>query len=213
MSRALTFVAVVLALAAVTDCALMQRGKPLEVTYYTPEQIAPGVANRQTAWGPALRLGRVASKPDIGTRIAYGDGLHEVRYYDARRWTLQPEIYVRRSLTRGLFEESGFRRAIDGDAPSLDVEILAFQEVTTPERHEARVALGVVLSADRVLYEGTIAASQPVESDGFEGFVSAMARALDQCSNEVAGRVGSALSAAQAPDHPAPPEAPGPAER
>ena len=59
--------------------------------------------------------------------------------------------------------------------------------------HAARIVLRLVLSTDHVLLEDTLAVSQPVVGDGFVDVVAAMARALDQSSNEVARRVGYAL--------------------
>lgn len=194
MSRVRFLAAAALALAAVSGCALTQKAKPLEVTYYTPEHVRSGVTSRQPAPSPALRLGRVASGTDLGARIVYGDGAYRVGYYDGRRWTERPELYLRRSLTRALFEESGFRRAMSGDAPTLDVEVLNFEEVKTPERHAARIVLRLVLSTDHVLMQDTLAVTEPVEGDRFDDVVAAMARALDETSDEVTRRVGSALS-------------------
>jgi ABC-type uncharacterized transport system auxiliary subunit len=186
--------AAALALLLATGCALTQKARPLEVTYYTPEHpSSPGVASPQPASGPELRLERVESGTDLGERIVFGDGAYRIGYYDSRRWTERPEIYARRSLTRILFEERGFRRAMSGDAPTLDVEILTFQEIRTPAQHEARVVLRLVLSTDRVLLEDTIAAAQPVVGDTFDDVVAAMSRALEQSSSQVARRVGSAL--------------------
>lgn len=180
-------------LALVSGCALTQKSKPLEVTYYTPEYIRTGVESPQTAPGPALRLGRVASGTDLGQRIVARDGSYEVGYYDGRRWTERPQVYVQRALSRTLFEESGFHRALGGDAPELDVEVLSFEEVKTPAQHAARITLRLILSADRVLFEDTVAVSEPVAGSHFDDVVAAMARALGTLSDEVARRVGSAL--------------------
>jgi cholesterol transport system auxiliary component len=195
--------AAIVAFALANGCALIQKSKPIETVYYTPEQASSGVASRQAErGGPLLRLGLVAARSDLGQRIAFGDGAYQIHYYDNHRWTLRPEVYVRRALTRALFEEAGFRRDTQSAGPALDVEVLAFQEVKAPGRHEARVALSLVLSTDHVLLEDRVLASQPVEGNGFEDFISAMARALNESSNEVARRVGSALQAAPATDEP-----------
>jgi hypothetical protein len=145
------------------------------------------------AAGPALRFGRVTSGPDLGLRIAHGDGAYEVDYYDDRRWTERPELYVRRALGRALFEEGSFRRDLGGRAPQIDAEVLAFQEVQTPDTHAARIVLRVSLSTDHVLFEDTVGAVEPVLGARFDDVVAAMARALDATVAEVARRVGSAL--------------------
>lgn len=179
--------------ALVSGCALTQKSKPLEVTYYTPESIRTGVESQQAAPGIALRLGRVASGADLGARIVSRDGSYKVGYYDGRRWTERPQVYVQRALSRTLFEESGFHHALGADAPVLDVEVLNFEEVTTPAQHAARITLRLTVSTDRVLVEDTVAVSQPVTGNHFDDVVAAMARALETISGDVARRVGSAL--------------------
>jgi cholesterol transport system auxiliary component len=181
------------ALAAVSGCALTQKARPLEVAYYTPEVLRPGVTSRQGAPCLALRLGSVASGTDLGIRIVVADGAYRVRYYDSRRWTERPENYLRRALARALFEDGGFPRAMSGDAPTLDVELLTFEEVEKPAQHAARIVLRFILSTNQVLVQDTIAVSQPVLGGRFDDVVAAMGRALDEASGEVEQRVGLAL--------------------
>ena len=128
-----------LALAFDPSCALTERSKPLEVSFYTPERVRTESATSRPPTGPALRLGRVSSGVGLGERIAYRDGQYEVGYYDGRRWTERPEVYVRRALTRTLFEEGGLDRALSESAPTLDVEVTAsFEEVKMPTAHAAQ---------------------------------------------------------------------------
>jgi cholesterol transport system auxiliary component len=192
-SGALASVGLVLALAA--GCALTERSEPLEVAHYTPEHVRPPrLTSAHTGSGPPLRLGRVSSDTSLGERIMSTDGGYKVRYYDDRRWTERPEVYVRRALARALFDESGFRRALGGDAPTLDVAVLRFEEVKTPAKHAAHVELRVELSTESVLVEETVAVSEPVARDDFDDVVAALARALDRSSGAVARRVADALS-------------------
>jgi cholesterol transport system auxiliary component len=144
--------------------------------------------------GCELRLARVAAGTDLGRRIAYGDGMYQVGYYEARRWTERPEAYVRRALGRALFEAGPFKRALSPSAPSLDVEVLQFQEIRTPGAPAARVALRMVLSTETVLVERTVAVSEPFPGEPFDTFVAAMSVALERVSAEVARDVGVACS-------------------
>jgi cholesterol transport system auxiliary component len=185
-----------LALAFDPSCALTERSKPLEVSFYTPERVRIDAATSRPPVGPPLRLGRVSSGVGLGERIAFRDGKYEVGYYDGRRWTERPEVYVRRAITRTLFEEGGLDRALSESAPTLDVEVLSFEEVKMPTAHAAHIALRVVLSTDRVLLEDTVGASEPIGGGTFEDVVAALARALDGTSNEVMRRVRASLSAA-----------------
>jgi ABC-type uncharacterized transport system auxiliary subunit len=184
-----------LSLALAAGCALTERSVPVEITYYTPENVhAARLTSGDLASGPLLRLGRVSGDTSLGQRIVFADGTYRVRYYDDRRWTERPTIYVRRALSRALFEGGGFRRALEADAPTLDVEVLSFEELKTPARHAAHVSLRVVLSTDRVLLEDTVAVSEPVARESFDDVVGALARALDEASEEVARRVRAAVT-------------------
>jgi cholesterol transport system auxiliary component len=197
--RAIPFV-FALAVASTCGCALLSRGSAVDVRWFTPDQAHAPVGNAEMQPGRELRLGRVISGSAVGLRIAFGDGLYEVGYYDSRRWTERPEHYVRRALDRALFEGGGFRRALTGDAPSLDVDVLEFQEVKVPTTHAARLTLHVVLSTDRVLLERTVTVSEPAAGD-FEAFVAAMAIALEASTAEIARSVGAALDTGE-PDVP-----------
>lgn len=185
-SLAAAAIVLMLALAPTFGCALLSRGKPLDVHWYTPEQTRPDLGSAEMQGACELRLGRVTSGADLGPRIAFGDGLYQIGYYEARRWTERPESYVRRALGRTLFEEGTYRRSLTGAAPTLDVEVLNFEEVKTPTTHAARIAVRVVLTSDRALLERTVVAAQPVTGDRFEDFVAAMARALEDTAKQVA---------------------------
>ena len=70
---------------------------------------------------------------------------------------------MRRAVERALFEDGPFQRALTGAAPTLDIEVVEFEEVKAPTTHAARIALRVALSStDRVLLERTVAVSEPV---------------------------------------------------
>jgi cholesterol transport system auxiliary component len=145
-----------------------------------------------------LRLGRVSAGTDLGERIVYGDGKYQVAFYETRRWTEPPEKYVRDALEHSLFDEAGFRQAVAGPAPTLNIEILSFMEVKNGQTHLARVALRGVLSTNVELFAETFAVDQPVQGLLFEDVVAALSHALDQACRQIAVRVESAL-AAQAP--------------
>jgi cholesterol transport system auxiliary component len=168
-----------------TGCALLSRGESLHVDWYSPERTAPSAGVTEPQALCTLRFGRVTSGADFGPRIAYGDGVYTIGYYDGRRWTERPEHYVRRAVERTLFEEGAFRRRTVG-APTLDLELIDFDEVKTPAVHAARVAVRVLVTGDDTIQERTIETAQIVAGERFEDFVAAMARALDGTAHEVA---------------------------
>jgi hypothetical protein len=183
--RAVAVLALVTAVAPGFGCALISRGSSAEWRWYTPELSGPSAGSAESQRGGELRLGRVTSGTDLGLRIAYGDGLYQIGYYQDLRWTERPQHYVQRALGRALFEQGPFHRALTGEAPTLDVEVVDFEEVKAPTTHAARISLRVVLSTDRVLFERTILVSKAIDSGTFEGFVAAMSQALEASAREV----------------------------
>lgn len=197
-------------LGASTGCALTSKGEAMTVRYFSPESAPPQTTSATVAppvvktsesqvATPEVRLGRLTSGPNLRERIAYRDGAYELGYYEDRRWTERPETFVRREVARSLFEQHGFKRVLSGVAPTLDVEVLAFDELRLPNEHAARVALKMVLSQDReVVLEETITVDVPVAGDAskgnFENVVAAMSQALQRASDQVATKTVSALA-------------------
>jgi cholesterol transport system auxiliary component len=190
--------AAIVVLAFASGCALTGRGTPAEWQWFTPEKVQSQPTAKgggPIGAGPSVRIRTVASG-NLETRIAYGDGAYQGGYYEERRWTERPELYVRRSLERTLCQERGFRcNPDDLDAPALDVEILKFQELKTAGSHQGLVALRIVLSGEKVLVDDTVQVVVPVRGDRFDDVVAAIANALDRASADVASRVRTALTA------------------
>jgi cholesterol transport system auxiliary component len=182
-----------LALIGSTACALTSKAEALTVRYYDPESVAPvRLTSAGAPTAPQIEIGRVSSGVNLREKIAYRTTAFEVGFYDDRRWTERPEVYVRRALARTLFEEHGFTRALAGQAPTLDVEVVAFEELRGGARSAgdvARVRLRVVLHDDRdALLEKTITVDRPVARGGehFEAFARAMAEAMDAATHAIA---------------------------
>jgi hypothetical protein len=198
LSAAAATIALAASLWLGSGCALFSRGASIDTRWYTPELTRPSAGSAERQEAGELRLGRVGSGADLGLRVAYGDGLFGIGYYEGLRWTERPAHYVRRAIERALFEQGPFRRALSGAAPTLDVEVVEFEEVKAPTTHAARISLRVVLSADHVLLERTVVVSKAVAGPGFDGFVAAMSQALEASVSEVARDVVDACTAAPA---------------
>jgi ABC-type uncharacterized transport system auxiliary subunit len=148
-----------------------------------------------------LRLGRVSSGPSLRERIAYRDAAYELGYYDDLRWTERPETYVRRGLGRALFEEHGVRRVLGGTSPTLDVEVIAFDDLRLATGRAVRVQLKLLLHEDvGVILEDTLTIERPVAGDKpkIEDVIAALATALDAACEQVSLRVESALASKRA---------------
>lgn len=185
-------------------CALTSKAALVDVRYFSPECVQPRVDGPVQQPGsegsPRLRLGRVSSGPNLRERMAHRDAPYELGYYDDLRWTELPETYVRRELGRSLFEAHRLRRVLSGAAPTLDVELIAFDDVHLQTGRAARVELRIILyETDGAIFEETIAIDRLVagERPAVEDVVAAMSIALDAAADRVTTRVETALAARQ----------------
>jgi cholesterol transport system auxiliary component len=190
----------VTACSLLVGCALLSKQEPLVPRYFTPEPRVPAeatIAPAAVAETRQLRLGSVSGGAQLRGRIMYRNSAHELVYYDDLRWTEPPEIYLKRALARALFAEHGLSRVVSGSAPTLDVELVAFEEIRTP--HQAgRVQVIMTLDDDRVgMLQQTITVEQEVRADagapGADAIVDALARALQSCVAQLVERVLVAL--------------------
>jgi len=179
-------------------CALTSKGEALTPRYFTPLVELDGAAQPSaTRPGAELRLGMVAPAAHLEQRIAYRIGDTELAYYDDRRWSEPPEELVRRALERELFERRGLSRVVSGAAPTLDIQVIGFEELRErPPR--ARVSLRVTLHDDRrSQLERTFSVDVPVGADADAGpaLARAMARALSASIQQVADATVAELGA------------------
>jgi ABC-type uncharacterized transport system auxiliary subunit len=143
-----------------------------------------------------VRLGRVYSGQNLRERIAYRDHAYERGYYEDERWTKWPEAYVRRALGRALYESHRFKRAMGGAALTIEVELIAFDDLCLDSGRAARVQLQlIVFQGSEVLDEQTVTVDCPVAIDQpeIENVVAAMSKALDQAVKQIAVRVGEVI--------------------
>jgi hypothetical protein len=115
-----------------SGCAFTSKGEALTPRYFSPapaSELSEPAAPAGAPAPPELRIGRIEPAAHLEERIAYRISDSELAYYEDRRWTEPPEQFVRRALERELFESHAFRRVISGAAPTLDVEVLSFEEV------------------------------------------------------------------------------------
>jgi len=175
--------AVALALPA---CALLRKSEPQVPRYFTPGYDGD-VAAAPARSGLQLRLGRVEGSSHLRERMARNSG-GELVYYEDRRWTERPEIYLRRALARTLFEERGVVEALSGRAVTLEVELIAFEEIVQP--HVARIQARVMLRSDGIgLLDETVTIEQPVAEGGKADPARAMVDALSQALNAGVTRI------------------------
>lgn len=193
-----------------SGCALTSKADLVGTRYFSPDvrraRVDAGEASRDAASrapsGPRareLRLGKVSSSAHLRERIAFRDSSFETGYYEDQRWTERPEVYVRAELERALFGAAGFQRVLGGAAPTLDADLVAFDEVRLPSGRVARIELKVVLHDDRrVVFEETFVVDRAALAAGrpkIEELVAAMAEALDAVAQQVARRAAGVMAA------------------
>jgi ABC-type uncharacterized transport system auxiliary subunit len=171
-------------------CSLLSKAPPRELRYFTPEKVesAPAAPSNKIQ----LRLGRVRPAELLRTRILHRQSPVEVQEYDMLRWTEPPDAYVRRALARALFDGAGFVQVVGGLVPTLDVDVVAFEQ----DGAGGRVQLHYLLTDDRqVLASGDVVAERPATGTSIEAAVAAIGAAMNAASAEVASRIATALHA------------------
>jgi cholesterol transport system auxiliary component len=192
----------------ISACALLSKAEIVEPRYFSPERtnVSSSRASSPETTRLELRVGRVLAGPNLRERIAYQDAQFERGYYEEFRWAERPEVYVRRALGRALFEEHGFVRVLGGAAPTLDVEVIAFDELRSTRGQAVRVQLKIMLSQDNVVVlEETLTEERTVAHDthqtipsgkrSIEPVVAALAVGLDVAVTNAAVNIERALRA------------------
>jgi ABC-type uncharacterized transport system auxiliary subunit len=157
------------------------------------------VAGDALAEPPRVRLHTVHSAPFLRERMVWRASDVEYGFYEQRRWSELPSRYVRRAVATTLEATAGVLLVDDVNAPRLDVEVLAFDEVVAP-KHEASVVLAATMrQADRTLLDRTYAARVAIATDDGSGTAQAMGKALDEVAKAVADGVARSLAPHHAP--------------
>lgn len=192
---------------AFTACAFTSKARPVEVRYFSADTtlMSTPVRERTPPFGarpPRVRLGRVTAGAHLSYRIVHRRSPVEVGIYDDLRWTERPDDYVRRALGRELFEARPLVEAVSDGVPTLEVEVLAFEEVQRGAASAGRVQLRYRLDGpDDVLASGVITVDRNARSALMDDVVSSISTALAAATAQLADEVQRVLS-----DHPRSPE-------
>jgi len=183
-------------------CALLGKSEPQARRYFTPEAIEANAPAGSSTAAPTvqklrLRLGRVTAWSHLRERIVTRTSARELSYSETKRWTERPELYLQRSLSHSLFEERGLTQVISGGAPTLEVELVAFEEVSSPRR--ALFQALIMLHDERTgLLQETVTVEQAIESkdaDPTPSLVEALSRALTIAVTQISDRAVGKLTA------------------
>lgn len=190
----------VLACIALAGCALTTKLPPLPVRYFSPDQLtspAPdgesSPISRPVAVQPdalRVRLGRITPSAHLRYSIVHRAPGFELEPYEQLRWTERPDAYVRRALERELFDDGELTQAVAGRAPTLDVDVIAFEEVRRGARRSGRVELRYELTDDTaVLTRGVVTVERDARGARIEDVVAAISSAMTLATRELARRI------------------------
>jgi uncharacterized lipoprotein YmbA len=158
-----------------------------------PTEAAQDATPSRTA--VTIRLRTVEAGPFLRERIVWRASSVEYGMYEQRRWREVPASYVERALRSALRRSGSVRFSDDPHVPSLQIEVVAFDEVLAPA-HAAVVEVVVSLhdKSGQMLLDGPFSAEAPIVGDD----PVTMARAMGSALDGVASSMGDAISKAVA---------------
>lgn len=179
-----------------SGCALLGKSKPLEIRYFDL-QSEDGYRPTARANGARLKLGEVNAARNIDRRFASRESAHELSYHESWRFSDEPDAFLERALARNLFERAALTRVVSGGAPTLEVELTAFEQ--SADAQTVQVTALARVHDDRVqLWQRTFAAQQKVAGDDeAEARAAALSKALAEVAAQITEQTLRALAAAQ----------------
>lgn len=179
-------------LGPLSGCALTSKSDALAPRYLSP-LMGAGAGKKASGGGRVLRLYRVRSRAHLKQKIVFQTSPYEVGFYEERRWVEQPDELVARAISRALYEERGLRRVVTGAAPTVEIDLVNFEEILGHDR-KVRVGMIVLLYDDGVsLLEETMVVEKVVEEsdelDEWEQFAMVAGQALREAVDQAADRI------------------------
>lgn len=181
-------------LLAVLPACISSPNAPPRVRYFSVDPADYGalaVEASATSNSIPIRLRSVSAASHLDKRMVWRNSDVEYGFYEDRRWTENPALYLERALRRELFESGQFQRSNAPNVRTLEIDLLGFEEVVHPQR-EARVAVAFTFTGASIV-ERTVEARSRIESDSPDLTARAMAQALADCVKEVVDTVRTSL--------------------
>ena len=143
-----------------------------------------------------LRLRHVYAAAYLTEQMVWRSSDVEYGLYEQRRWTDFPSSYLKRALVQALDRTGDVRRVQVGAVPTLDVELLAFDEVLMPAHEAAVAAVASLRAADQsAIFDRTFAVRRSIPDDTPAAVARAMGAALDDVVQQIAAQVAAQLPA------------------
>lgn len=182
------FAVLLLCASCIDGGALTAKSTPAEIRYFAPETATTSEAPATPAVRARLHVGRLTSSANLRTHIVHRESPVELGTYESLRWTENPEEFVRRSLEHALFEEHRpLEQAMSGPAPTLDIDLVAFEEVHDHDRRGGRVQLRYELHDEHtVISSGVVTIERGATDARIESVVMAISAAMNAAVSQVA---------------------------
>ncbi len=194
MTRAAACLLACVALLGSSGCAITSKADPIWPHYYNPMGALPDAAPAEARPELSLRLKRVHGADHLKEDMVFRRSDVEYFVYDGHLWTERPENYLRRALERAFYEGHGVRRMHASSAPTLEAELIAFEETRKPSGVIIQVVVQVHTD-DVVVLQETFTARRAVKADPEEegarqkAVAEAMGAALGEVTESIVRRV------------------------
>jgi uncharacterized lipoprotein YmbA len=197
----------VLGLAAGTVLGACVGGGSLPVTHYYTLRPAAEAEPPETVGAPGLVVGVrsfTVDPPYDQDRLVYRNGSEstEVRFYAYHRWAAPLGRLIAVALADGLSGTGGIAtiepaRALVDYSAFLDGRLIYLEEVDSPGREEARMALELVLkdAAARVIWQSTLTGSATGSPGDVPGVMALIRQAFDDVTDAAASEISATLRA------------------
>jgi ABC-type uncharacterized transport system auxiliary subunit len=187
---------------ALSGCSLLSSGPPVDERWFSPESLDVATPRKAVTPGTGkLALGRVSSSALLRNHIVFRRSDVELGTYDDIKWSDYPEAYVRHALLRVLFETNRFAAASGPGVPTLDVDVIGFEEVRRGPSRSGRVQMSYeIRDGDTILSSGVVTAERAAAAGTDIGqVVRAIASALDDATTRLADAAQDSLAASASP--------------
>jgi len=180
-----------LAFAVLTATGCLFSNSP-PTRYFAPrsEFLLPKDAQPPIAPGETTIRVRHSRAPAYGEAIVWRVSDVERGLYEQRRWTEFPSRYLDRAVVEAIDRMPGMQTVDSGRVPTLDLELIAFDEVVAPERSAEVSVVASFNAADQSpVFDRLFTARQPIPDTDPASTARAMGAALDDVVQQIADQV------------------------
>jgi ABC-type uncharacterized transport system auxiliary subunit len=164
---------------------------PPPTRYFTPPSAIAAAddppANHATV--RLVRLRRVHAAAYLAEQIVWRGSDVERGLYEQRRWTEFPSRYLERAMKRALDGTPGVRRVESGRVPTLDLELISFDEILAPAHAADVTVVASLRDAEHTLFERSFTAQRAIADPDPASAARAMGAALDEVVRQIATEV------------------------